>query len=275
MSTKNAVNKCSKENNITRSKIPVRLFANDAVKKLDALAMRQEKWSIGLYKKSNDELYSLLAECYDEVMLLRLQGRGVVSALNKILAERGISFNDATKLETKVVRVVFGNIGKRAFSYSSVLVLAKAERLETKDFATWITNSGGVEEVRKKSKLDGKTPSEIREDTVDSVSKALSTISAITASDFEVVDGVDFSVVIVRKNADGSTDFLRQVKSQRVIKDALISVKDVVGQERLNQSVKSDSKKFSQRQALLKKASNKPITLPTNALKNAEIAEMA
>lgn len=272
MSTKNAVNKCSKEKNSTGSKVQAQLFANDAVKKLDNLAVRQEKWSIGLYKKSNDELYSLLAECYDEVMLIRLQGRGVVSALNKILAERGISFNDATKLETKVVRAVFGNIGKRAFSYSSVLVLAKAEGVETKDFATWITNSGGVEEVRKKSKLDGKTPSEIREESIDRVSEALGTISAITLSDFEVIDGLDFLVAVVRQNADGTTDIVRQIKSQRVIKDALISVKDVVGQERLNQSLKSDAKKFSQRQALLNRASNKTITLPTNALKIAEMA---
>jgi hypothetical protein len=271
MSTKNAVKKYSKKQNSTGSKVPAQLFANDAVKKLDNLAARQKKWSAGLYKKANDELYSLLAECYEEVIAIRLEGRKVTSALNNILAERGITFNDATKLETKAVRLVFGNIGKRAFSYSSVLVLAKAERLETKDFATWITNSGGVEEVRKKSKLDGKTPSEIREDTVDSVSEALSTISAITASDFEVVDGVDFSVVIVRKNADGSTDFLRQVKSQRVIKDALISVKDVVGQEKLNQSVKSASKQYSLRQGLLNKASNKLISLPSKSLKIAEM----
>jgi len=259
MSTKNAVKKYSKKYKETVPKFPSKAVAVESVQRLDDLAIKQAKWSTGLYKKANDELYSLLAECYEEVAVIRSQGRAVTSALNKILSERGITFNDATKLETKAVRLVFGNIGKRAFSYSTVLVLARAERVATKDLAIWIATNGGVEEVRKKSKLDGKTPSEIREDTVNIVSNALSTVGAINISDFEVIDGVDFSVVIIRKNADGSTDLVRQVKSQRVIKDALVSVKDVVGQERLNQSVNNASKQFSLRQGVLLKASSNAV----------------
>ena len=124
-------------------------IANEAaemiIQSLDTIAKKQSKWS-KKYDNVNDGLYAILAECYEEVEKLRVAKRAVVLAFNDELKNRGYKRLDATQLETKVIRVVFGDIGaNRATGYAKVLVIARNEKVTAVDLAEWIKGNGGVE----------------------------------------------------------------------------------------------------------------------------------
>ena len=120
------------------------------------IASKAATWHSTSYKKASDELFALLGDCYATVADIRKQGTAMVRELNKVLTANSITFNDGTRLETKVVRVVFGNIGKRAHIYARVLVNAREQSVEPTLFAQWLVKQGGIEAVRKQHK--GLTP---------------------------------------------------------------------------------------------------------------------
>ena len=127
-------------------------IAQAQYKAMAAVAKKAKTWNDTSYKKATDELYKLLAECYSVTLTTRAQSTAVMRELNKLLVAKGLTFNDGTKLETKVVRVVFGNIGKRAHIYARVLVNAREQAVDAKGFAKWLTAQGGVEAVRRQHK---------------------------------------------------------------------------------------------------------------------------
>ena len=99
------------------------------------IADKAATWHSTSYKKATDELYALLSECYASVADVSAQGTATVRELNKVITQNGITFNDGTGLETKVVRVVFGNIGKRAHIYARVLGNAAKQAVKPTVFA--------------------------------------------------------------------------------------------------------------------------------------------
>jgi hypothetical protein len=129
-----------------------RIYRTSTVQAMAAVAKKAKTWNDTSYKKATDELYRLLAECYSVTLTTRAQSTAVMRELNKLLVAKGLTFNDGTKLETKVVRVVFGNIGKRAHIYARVLVNAREQAVDAKGFAKWLTAQGGVEAVRRQHK---------------------------------------------------------------------------------------------------------------------------
>lgn len=135
-------------------------IAQAQYKAMAAVAKKVKTWNDTSYKKATDELYALLAECYSVTLTTRAQSTSVMRELNKLLVEKGLTFNDGTKLETKVVRVVFGNIGKRAHIYARVLMNAREQAVDAKEFAKWLTAQGGVEAVRRQHK--GLTPTQVK-----------------------------------------------------------------------------------------------------------------
>ena len=92
---------------------------------IDSLATKRETWENGTYKASNEELYVLLDECVDLFKEVRVH-RSLVKKLNLILEEREIMMRSNTSLATKIVRLIFGDCGKRAYTYARVLTVAAA-----------------------------------------------------------------------------------------------------------------------------------------------------
>jgi hypothetical protein len=86
-------------------------IAQAQYKAMAAVGEKAKTWSETSHKKATDELYALLAECYAVTLQTRAQSAAVMRELNKLLVEKHLKFNDGTKLETKVVRVVFGRGG--------------------------------------------------------------------------------------------------------------------------------------------------------------------
>jgi len=165
------------------------------------VAKSVKQWNDTEYKKSNDKLYALLQDCYKIVQETRTKGTAVVRELGKILHANGIKFNDGTRLETKVVRVVFGDIGKRAQIYSRVLVNAREQGVVADNVVAWLTEQGGVEAVRKQHK--GLTPSQQKAVKKSSAELCFKEIASKDINLAPKHDSSDYTLALVHHSSTG------------------------------------------------------------------------
>ena len=181
------------------------------------IADKAATWHSTSYKKATDELFALLSDCYAAVADIRNEGTAMVRELNKVLTANGITFNDGTRLETKVVRVVFGNIGKRAHIYARVLRNAHEQSVKPTVFAEWLVKQGGIEAVRKQYK--GLSPSQLKAQRVETAEKALPRVKAQQLSNAPKVDGSDYVLALVQ-HTNGKQRIVGFCDSVALIKQA-------------------------------------------------------
>lgn len=190
-----------------------------------SLVAEREAWETGSYAKANDELYALLDKCMIQYEQVKNSPslRAVVSAM---LRDRNIAFNASTNTLTKIVRLVFGDCGKRAFTYARVIKIALAEKPEKQFLATFIAQSGGVEEIRRRDK-NGVSPAVLRAQRIAVATEKLSTASGfftVQTSD-EIAPHEDtennFSLAILRLNSDGTSSIVCGIKNKGLLNAAL------------------------------------------------------
>jgi hypothetical protein len=190
---------------------------------LCSIAHRANEWHSTSYKKATDELYMLLADCYKSTTDIRADSVSVMKQLNKLLKEKKLMFNDGTRLETKVVRVVFGNIGKRAHIYARVLVNAREQCVQTSEFVTWLTAQGGVEAVRKQ--YNGLLPSQLKAQRVETAEKSLPLVEAKQLSNAPKVDGSDYVLALVQ-HTNGKQRIVGFCENLTLVKQVLAKLAD-------------------------------------------------
>ena len=101
----------------------------------------------------------LLDECVDLFKEVRAHS-SLVKKLNLILEERDIMMRSNTSLATKIVRLIFGDCGKREYTYARVLTVAAEQKGELQSMKSFVAEVGGIEEIRKSQ--NGQTPTQKR-----------------------------------------------------------------------------------------------------------------
>lgn len=198
-----------------------------AISKLDELHANREAWETGIFKKSNDELYAILDRCLSvflEVSAATKGKRKLIYAIDEALKTRGFGARANTSLATKIVRYVFGDCGKRAFTYARVIVVAAAEKPETQTLAAFITERCGIEQIRKTPKNGGPSPKERRERLIEDGEQRFATAEPIL-SGIELIDdlqpdndnGAEYMAVLMRKDEDGTGSIVFRSNSQAII----------------------------------------------------------
>lgn len=212
--------------------------------KLNNLVAEREAWEAGAYTASNQQLYSLLDQCltvYNDAKhstLLRAK-------ITQMLVDRGCPQNTSTSTLTKIVRLVFGNCGKRAYSYARVLSVAAAEKPENVSLATFITNNGGIEEIRRRSKT-GVSPSVLRQQSIDAATKYLLDAQGIIKVETraEIAPHKEtennLSLAVVRRNADGTSSIVYGIQDKTLLNHALVLAGKKLGAEQRNTIVVAD-----------------------------------
>jgi hypothetical protein len=196
--------------------------------KANELKSKRVAWEEGTLKRSNEELYELLSACLD--FHNDLKGNTTkCKALNDHLRREGIDFKDSTSLATRVVRAVFNSsFQKRAYSYARVITIAAAEKSPNVSMSDFITRRGGIEELRR-TKQNGKSPSDERKDRIAVAETTLSESAALVAP-FKVSsstrkpnDGKEHSlfVAVMREEADGSYSMVFETSTPSVVNSAL------------------------------------------------------
>lgn len=133
-------------------------FTNATVQSLDGLLARRQQWEATDYKKANDGLYALLADCLalfnQQFMSADATGQKALRIeLTAKLKADGVKVQKTTPTLTMFVRYVFGSDRKRAHGYAYVLKAAISHGVAAKDLAGYIVQEGGIEEVKRKMVL--------------------------------------------------------------------------------------------------------------------------
>ena len=142
------------------------MFSDWTVQKLDALSAKRDAWEQGIFKKANEELYSLLADALDlyyhseaiiQSVEVKAHGKSYTSKLrvelSKRLKELGVKVQNNSTTLTMLVRYVFKSDRKRAHGYSQVLGAAIQDNVQPGNLAIYITNAGGVEQIKRRMVL--------------------------------------------------------------------------------------------------------------------------
>ena len=137
-------------------------FANTTVQSLDGLLARRRQWEATDYKKANEGLYALLADCLalfnEKFMKADATGQKALRIdLTAKLKADGVKVQKTSPTLTMFVRYVFGSDRKRAQGYAYVLKAAISNEIEAKDLADYIIAEGGIEEVKRKMVLKEET----------------------------------------------------------------------------------------------------------------------
>lgn len=182
---------------------------------VDDIVAKRIRWEEGTYAAANAELYSILGDCLDLFVVLKCR-MNAAKAVNALLDLRGITYNSATSLELKLVRLVFATadsvkrIENRLYSYARVIRVAADAKQTSETLAQFITDRHGIDEIRRADSA-GVTAADKTKAQVELAQATLTTPSdSDLFANFELPDelqpkdGQQFSLALVRKNADGT-----------------------------------------------------------------------
>ena len=182
------------------------------------------EWTKNAYRTASTELYELLAECYAHTQFYRSADISFKLQLNQLLRDAKHTFNEGTRIETKVVRVVFGEVFKGAIGrsrgaiYSKVLTAAHEEKVSKDNFVKWLTTQGGVEAVRKQNK--GKTAAQIKTERALSAHKQLATQSTQDLQLCTPAQNYEYSLALVA-HTGGDKRIVALLNNNTLVKEAL------------------------------------------------------
>ena len=191
-------------------------FANTSVQTLDGLVTRRKQWEAADYKKANEGLYALLADCkalFDE-KFMKADATGQ-KALRIELTEKlkadSVKVQKTTPTLTMFVRYVFGSDRKRAHGYAYVLKAAISHGVAAKDLASYIVQEGGIEEVKRKMVLSEESLA--KRAAVDSAKvavKAAAELASVTPLAQVALAGVtgEYAVLLVKPTPDGMVNIV-------------------------------------------------------------------
>ncbi len=192
---------------------------------LNALYNDRESWETGSYKQSNDALYNLLDKCLGLLVQIRAN-RKLIGSLNELLSVRNLTFNSGTSLNTKIIRFVFGDCGKRAFTYASVLSVAAQEKRENESMHSFISNRGGIEAVRRVTKPGFLSKANTSKSQAQAAETFFATSPPLSAN-FSSTDAAlkpsasashTFVSALIRENGDGTHSIVFACDNERIVK---------------------------------------------------------
>jgi hypothetical protein len=128
---------------------------------LEQLVIERELWEQNAYRTSNDQLYTLLAKCYQIYKAMCFdteEAAALRDGLKTYINLKGYKFAPSSHSLTKIVKCVFGVDRRRTSAYGIVLRSAMAANISVDGVADYIREKGGVEEVRLAKSPNAKSP---------------------------------------------------------------------------------------------------------------------
>jgi hypothetical protein len=217
-----------------------------------ALIAERKEWEVGAYVASNTQLYAILAKCYQLYFDVRgtdAESRAARKALNEEIQNRGYRFNEGTHTLNKITKCVFDGVDRRRVSaYALVLRAAIDDATNPSDIPAFITNGGGVEQIRRRKSLNAVSPKQKAE--LGKLSVAAKQIAVINSPTLAAVapdaSAGDNLVAIVTMQADGSFVVRQLITNKSVVNAALACAysvaKSVVKNDKQSQQAANDAK---------------------------------
>ena len=192
------------------------VFASSIVQQLDVLAVRRMEWETTDYKKANDGLYALLADCLGVYQARFVKGcladqKVLRTSLVQRLQADGVRVVKTTTTLTMLARFVFNSDRKRAHGYGYVLAAAVSHGVQSKDFAGWVAEKGGIEEIKrlmvKKAAAIAKQQAVQAATAVVKDEVASNAIRPLAQVDINGITG-DYALLLAKPNVAGGVDIV-------------------------------------------------------------------
>lgn len=138
----------------TTNKTNVNNIVRTATKLFDERSLFEQE----MIARTNEGLYKILADVY-ALYVKAEKGdclKESVTEMKKVLSERGIKTQINTKATTVFVRYVFNSDRKRAYNYTRVLDAALKDEIAPDNFAKYIADNNGIEEMKRNKGLSDK-----------------------------------------------------------------------------------------------------------------------
>jgi hypothetical protein len=164
---------------------------NDTTNYVSKLVSTRIEWENNAYRKSNEQLYALLAECFSMYTAMCLdndKAKQLRKDLNDYIESNNLTFKKSTHTLVRIVRCVFGEADKRRIStYGIVLRSAFSQQIESSKLVDFIKQYGGVQEIKlaKSNALSVKAKAQV----------------AVTSLDKEVIAEIENNAVAVKLDA--------------------------------------------------------------------------
>lgn len=208
------------------------VFSNGIVQQLDDLVVQRKLWESTDYQKANEGLYNLLARCLEVFNSRFLKGtEDDRKTLRRDLVARlktdGIKIQSNSTTLTVFVRFVFGSDRKRAHGYTYVLKAAISHEIQPSQFSAWLTEQGGVEEVKRQMVVDEEAIT--RRLTLETAKlKVLSDLEAAYTNPIAkvTVPGMsgEFGLLLVRPSPDGVSTVIAALSPlDEVLRSAMLA----------------------------------------------------
>lgn len=223
-------------------------FVNRIVQQLDGLSKAREQWEATDYKKANEGLYRLLAEClavfYAQYVKADKPAQSAlrVELTNKLTAA-GVRVLATSSTLTMFVRFVFNSDRNRAHGYSKVLLAAIAEGVQAKDLPEFIIAAGGVEEIKRREVT---SPEAIAKQQKIEVAMAdvkmevemAAAVAPIATVEIEDVTG-SYALLLVKPKVDGTVDVVGSLSDlpEKFVESLIARIAKVRVQEQLKAEV--------------------------------------
>ena len=198
------------------------------VQQLDDLCSRRKDWEATDYKKANEGLYALLAEClYVFQQRFKNAGDEAKVAFRAELKERltadGIRVVKTSPTLTMLARYVFNSDRKRAQGYGYVLAAADSHEVKAANFADWVVEQGGIEEIKRKVVMKPETLAKQQAVAAAAVAVKgeleLNTLQPLAHVAVEGLKG-NYAVLLAKPNVEGGADVIGTLSD---INDALVN----------------------------------------------------
>lgn len=195
---------------------------------IEALIKARDTWEQNAFRKANDELYGILAQClalYEQMAGATEAAKEQREHLKAHIEKMGYRFNGDSHTLTKIAKCVFGADRRRVSAYSLTLRAALQAGVKSADLPAFIREKGGVEEVRLASAPNAMTANEKAKVAAQAVTQT--TLGALTAEALnQPLDaGRNGKAVVLLGTwqADGSVVVHEVIKSDGAIQAALVS----------------------------------------------------
>jgi hypothetical protein len=203
---------------------------------LNQISEARVQWEEGTLKSANSELYAILDRCFAIFSAMK-DDTAKRRVLNGLLTDRNMKPRTSTSLGLKVIRYVFGKEGNREQAYAKVLSIVYDLKPSDQSFTAYIEQCGGVEEVRRESKI--KNTEKMTDEDYKQIAVAGLNMARIPVASFDLPEFIqpnseydeDYVVGLIRCNPNGTGDLLFGNNEAKVIDTVLAASGRVLDQK--------------------------------------------
>ena len=216
-----------------------------AMKELEQLIADRENWQQTAFKTSNDMLYRLLERCYEYYQRLcadNAAGKHARDGLELYIQSRGLTFKKSTHTIAKILACVFGTDRRRISAYSIALRAALQNKVPVAELVHYISQAGGVEELRLAKNPNAMTTKSKAETAAHWMAEyKLASVKAdeLTA-ELDAANVGSRHVLLVTQCADGSVTVHGIVSNQGVVDAALAAFYSKHNKSRSNATAEAE-----------------------------------